>query len=162
MVHLPPLPPSPQFFSDCHYTLGRPFPLSQHHPLPSPPPPLNAISRYMSLYCSCLGNALTPVLPSLAKSATAHILKANILTNVQVAGPGCNKSAQDWQMSHFTTLYGSAPSLSPHNGKHPYEYNTIPSSISSPNGEKSHSSLLLCLPSPNGETTPTTTPPFYT
>ena len=61
-----------------------PSPLIQHHPLP----PLNAISRYISLSCLCWSNALILVLPFLAQSAIAHTLKANILLmfKLQVLG----------------------------------------------------------------------------
>ena len=71
------------------------------------PHPLSAKSRYMTIYCSCMGNAVTPVIPSPVQSATAHITKANILSNAQVASPGCTISAQDFQMSE-KTQYDSA------------------------------------------------------
>ena len=44
-------------------------------------------SIHINLYCSCRDNALTPVLSSFVQSATAHILEANILTNVHIASP---------------------------------------------------------------------------
>ena len=54
------------------------------------------------------GNALTTVLLSSAQSANAHTLKAYIISNVQVASPGCTKRIQGLKMYHFTVVYGSA------------------------------------------------------
>ena len=135
----------------------------------------------MSLYCSCRGNPLIPVLSSLVQSTTptAYISKVNILSNAQVASPGCTKSAQDLQIPPFGTVYISyssvrhlpplplrgnpqPPSSFTHLDSSPYRETTIPSPISSPNGERSRPSHVFRLFFPDEETTPLSTPPFYT
>ena len=80
-----------------------PYPRSQHHP---PRPFKFLCQNTRNLYCSCRGNVLTPVLPTLAMSASTNTSKANIHTNVKIAGPGCTESARDWQVPHFTMICG--------------------------------------------------------
>ena len=65
----------------------------------------NLISKYKNPYN--LSWALVIGLSD--QSASAHTSKAIIHTNDLITGPGYSKSAEDWQMPHFTRICGFVP-----------------------------------------------------